>query len=227
MYRILLIILLILPLSLFSQKKVHELGVLGGVSYYMGDINPRKIFHEVEPAFGLVYRLDLNSRYALRFSGLFGSLRGSDASSDSRYQITRNHSFNIRTSEFASMFEFHFFSYKPDSKYEFITPYVAIGLGVVIIPGQENSFPVKPVIPFGIGCKYAFNKRIGIAAEWTYRKTFSDYIDQLPNDEYTQTASFENKQRSFLGSKDWYSFAGISLTYKFAIGSSKCPAYRY
>jgi hypothetical protein len=73
--------------------------------------------------------------------------------------------------------------------------------------------------------KYAINKRLGIAAEWSYRKTFTDYIDQLPADTYTQTASINNKQLSYSSSKDWYSFAGISFTYKFALGSSKCPAY--
>jgi hypothetical protein len=227
MYKnILLVLLLIFQVSTFAQKKDNEVGIFAGVSYYMGDLNPQKIFHEIDPSIGIIYRIDFNSRYALRFSGIFGSLHGSDASSKNAYQIARNQSFRVPISEFASMIEFHFFPYKPESRYEFITPYVAIGLGVLIIPSQQNSIPVKPVIPFGIGCKYAFNKRFGISAEWTYRKTFTDYIDQLPNDVYTQTATFENKQRSFFGSKDWYSFAGISLTYKFALGSSKCPAYR-
>jgi hypothetical protein len=227
MYKsILLVILLIFPLSIFAQKKDHEIGVFAGISYYMGDLNPQKVFHEIDPAVGIVYKIDINPRYALKFSGIFGSLHGSDASSKNGYQIARNFNFNVPISEFVSMIEFNFFPYKPESRYEFITPYVAFGIGVLIIPSPENSIPVKPVLPFGVGCKYAFNKRLGISVEWTYRKTFTDYIDQLPNDVYTQTATFENKQRSFLGSKDWYSFAGISLTYKFALGSSKCPAYR-
>jgi hypothetical protein len=224
---IFIILLLIVPISFFAQKSDHEFGAFAGVSYYMGDLNQTKLFSSIKPTIGIIYKIDINPRYAIRFSGIFGSLSGSDANSKNGYQLTRNYSFHVPISEFATMIEYHFFPYIPESRYNFITPYVSVGIGALIIPSQENKIPVKPVIPFGIGCKYALNKRFGIAVEWTYRKTFTDYIDQLPDDAYNQTVTSANKQRSFLGSKDWYSFAGISLTYKFAIGSSKCPAYRY
>ncbi len=35
-----------------------------------------------------------------------------------------------------------------------------------------------------------------------------------------------NKQLTNNQNKDWYSFAGITLTYKFALGNEKCHAYR-
>jgi len=226
MYKISIIILLsLIPVSLVSQKD-HEFGAFAGVSYYMGDLNPKKIFTSVEPVIGIIYRLDLNPRYAIRCSGIFGGLSASDANSNNGYQQTRNFSFRVPVSEFSAMIEYHFFSYIPESRYSFITPYVCLGIGALVIPSEDNKIPVKPVVPFGIGGKYAFNKRFGIAIEWTYRKTFTDYIDQLPDDIYTQSVNISNKQRSFLGTKDWYSFAGISLTYKFAIVNSKCPAYR-
>jgi len=90
---------------------------------------------------------------------------------------------------------------------------------------SPSNFPVHLVIPFGIGFKYGVNKRIVIAAEWTYRKTFTDFIDQLPPDDYSSSGSSSAKQRSYDNSKDWYSFAGITFTYKFALGSNSCPAY--
>jgi hypothetical protein len=216
----------LLPVSLLAQYQKHELGIFGGVSYYMGDINPTKVFYSVKPAFGLVYKLDLSSRYALRINATYGTLSGSDSKSDNGYQQTRNHSFSSQITEFAAMFEFNFFPYKPENRYEFISPYITLGLGAAIMPVEDNTIPVKPVIPFGIGLKYAINSRLGLSGEWTYRKTFTDYIDQLPDDNYTQTPNPDNKQRSYKASKDWYSFAGISLTYKFALGSIKCPAYR-
>ena len=225
--KILIILFIVIPVDFWAQKKDHEIGAFGGISYYMGDVNPGKIFYSVDPGFGLVYRLDLHSRYALRLSGIFGSLHGSDSNSKDQYQVIRNHSFRVPLTEFAAMIEYHFFDYIPESRYNFVTPYVTVGIGALLLPVEENAFPVKPVIPFGIGGKYAINSRLGVSVEWTYRKTFTDYLDQLPNDAYTQAVSFANKQRSFLGSKDWYSFAGISFTYKFALGGSKCPAYRY
>jgi opacity protein-like surface antigen len=219
--------IILIPVSLQSQNLRHELGFIGGVSYYMGDVNPTKLFYSVGPSFGGIYRFDLNSRYALRFSGTHSKVSGSDSKSKNGYQQTRNHSFSSQITEFAGMLEFNFFSYRPETRYEFISPYVTVGIGAALMPVEEGSFPLKTVFPFGIGLKYAINHRLGITAEWTYRKTLTDYLDQLPDDNYSQIPSIDNKQRSYHSSKDWYSFAGISLTYKFALGSIKCPAYRY
>jgi len=223
--KILILFIIIIPTCLIAQRKVHEIGLFGGVAYYMGDLNQRKLFYDVQPTYSFIYKINLNSRYGFRFNAALASLRGSDSKSDNGYQQQRNHSFSIPLSEFAAMFEFNFLPYKPESQYEYFSPYVMIGLGVMIFPTDGDIIPVQPVVPFGIGMKYAINKRLGVAAEWSYRKTFTDYIDQLPADTYTETASIDNKQRSYMSSKDWYSFAGISFTYKFALGSSKCPAY--
>jgi hypothetical protein len=221
-----LILILIFPVKLNSQNVSNELGLFAGVSYYMGDINPKKLFYAVEPAFGAIYKLNLNERYAIRFSGIFSSLHGSDADFNDGYQLTRGHSFQTTLSEIAVAVEYNFFPYKPESRYEFLSPYVVVGFGISVIPSVNNTIPIKPVIPFGIGVKYAFNKRLGVSLEWAYRKTFTDYLDQLADDEYSGIPSIDNKQRSYTATNDWYSFAGVSLTYKFAFGKTKCPAYR-
>jgi long-subunit fatty acid transport protein len=227
MYKnILVIFILSIQVFSYAQKKDHELGFFAGIAYYMGDVNPEKLFYSVDPAIGFIYKFDINSRYNMRFNATFSGLRGSDSDSKNTYQQVRNHSFNIPLTELSSSIEFNFFPYKPESRFEYLSPYITAGLGLMIIPSPENSIPIHAVIPFGLGFKYAFNKRFGISAEWAYRITFTDYIDQLPDDEYTQIPAPQNKQRSYTSSKDWYSFAGISLTYKFALGSSKCPAYR-
>jgi len=223
--KLILLLILVIPFLANAQRRYHEIGLFGGVAYYMGDINQRKLFYSVEPTVSFIYKINLNSRYGLRFNATLASLSGSDTKSENNYQLQRDHSFSIPLTEFATLFEFNFLPYKPQSQYEYFSPYIVIGLGVMIFPADEVTIPVQPVIPFGIGIKYAINKRLGIAAEWSYRKTFTDYLDQLPADTYTETASLDNKQTSYSSSKDWYSFAGISFTYKFAFGSSKCPAY--
>jgi len=224
--RFILSIFIIIPFSVNAQQRLHEVGLFVGVSYYMGDVNQRKLFYSVEPTFSFIYKINFNSRTALRASASLSALSGSDADSQNGYQLQRNHSFSIPLSEISAMYEFNFLPYKPESRDEYFSPYVTIGLGAMIFPAGDGKIPVQPVIPFGIGVKYAFNSRFGVSAEWTYRKTFTDYLDQLPDDKYTQTPGIENKQRSYSSSKDWYSFAGISFTYKFALGISKCPAYR-
>jgi hypothetical protein len=221
--------IIILAIALMSVKvtaqKLHEIGVFVGAGYYLGEINQSTLFKSPQPAISILYKVDFSERYALRISGTYAKFSGSDAGSTNGYQLDRNHSFNISASEFAALLEFNFLPYKPASRFEYFSPYVALGTGVLLIPAEEGKLPIHPIIPFGVGFKYAFNKRFGIAAEWTFRKTFTDFIDQLPEQEYTEVPVIENKQRTYGNSKDWYSFAGITLTYKFALGSGKCPAY--
>lgn len=223
--KIIILAILLLSYKAIAQNKLHEIGVFAGVSYYLGEVNQSTLFKSPQPAISLLYKYDFNSRYAVRFSGTFARFSGNDANSNNQYQIDRNHSFNISTTEFAGLLEFNFLPYKPSSRFEFFSPYVALGAGVLLMPTEEGGLPINPVIPFGIGFKYAANKKFGIAVEWTFRKTFSDYIDQLPKQEYTQQPIIGNKQRTYANSKDWYSFAGITLTYKFAFGNDECPAY--
>ncbi len=223
--KILILAITLLSINTIAQQKLHEIGVFAGVGYYLGEVNQSQLFKSPQPAISVLYKLDFNSRYALRISGSYAKLKGSDANADNAYQVERNHSFNISISEFAAMLEFNFLPYKPASRFEYFSPYIALGAGVMVMPSEEGQLPLHPVIPFGVGIKYAFNKRFGIAAEWTFRKTFTDYVDQLPKQEYTETPTVENKQRTYANSKDWYSFAGITLTYKFAFGKGKCPAY--
>ncbi len=215
---------LLLSIGVNAQNKFHEIGGFIGAGYYMGELNQSKIMYNPQPAFSIIYKVDFNSRYALRFSGTYAKLSGNDANSNNEYQIQRNHSFDISITEFSTSLEFNFLPYKPASRFEYFSPYISIGLGVLLMPSEKGN--IHPIIPFGFGFKYAINKKLGIAAEWSYRKTFTDYIDQLPQQEYTEIANIDNKQRTYSNSKDWYSFAGITLTYKFAFGSSECPAYR-
>ena len=225
--KILALAITLLSLNTIAQQKLNEIGVFVGAGYYLGEINQSKLFKNPQPAISLLYKFDFNSRYALRFSGTYAKFSGTDATADNGYQIERNHSFDITITEFASMLEFNFLPYKPASKSEYFSPYVALGAGIMLMPSEEGKIPIHPIIPFGVGFKYAVNKRFGIALEWTFRKAFTDYIDQLPKQEYTDRPVVENKQRTYDNSKDWYSFAGITLTYKFAFGKGKCPAYGY
>ncbi len=214
-----------LSVKVAVKSQFHEIGIFVGTGYYLGELNQSTLFKNPQPAISLLYKVDFSERYALRISGTYAKFTGSDAGSENGYQLARNHSFSISASEFAAMLEFNFLPYKPASRFEYFSPYITLGTGILLMPSEEGKLPIHPIIPFGIGFKYAFTKRFGVAAEWTLRKTFTDFIDQLPDQEYTEIPTIENKQRTYDNSKDWYSFAGITLTYKFAFGSGKCPAY--
>ncbi|MBN1251435.1 MAG: hypothetical protein JXR51_14490 [Bacteroidales bacterium] len=222
--KLLLLLLFIFYNSTIFSQKANEIGIFGGVSYYTGDVNQDKLFKSVSPAFSFLYKYEINKRYNIRLNLSFSNLTGSDSNADNLYQQTRNHSFSTAITEFAFLFEFNFFPYKSESQFDYFSPYVVSGIGVFISP-TVTDLPANPVIPIGIGFKYAFTKKLSLSVEWMYRKTFTDKIDQLLPNEYEGTANFQSKQTSYNGSKDWYSFAGISLTYKFAFVNNSCPAY--
>jgi hypothetical protein len=86
---------------------------------------------------------------------------------------------------------------------------------------------------FGIGFKYSPLKKLGITLEWGMRKTLTDYLDDVSTtygyikgkNLYSDPTSNYNKgdQRGNSETNDWYSFAGVSITYKFSLESrNKC-----
>ncbi|MDP1614924.1 MAG: DUF6089 family protein, partial [Methylococcales bacterium] len=96
-------------------------------------------------------------------------------------------------------------------------------------------------IPFGIGAKYSFNKRLCFSAEWGLRKSFTDYLDDVSQtyyldgsqinpanpEEVLSDPTFQHQamqERGNSTTNDWYNFTGISLTYKFRLfNKNKCP----
>ena len=69
-------------------------------------------------------------------------------------------------------------------------------------------------------CKtFCITKRMTLSAEWVFRNTTTDNLDLLlPADSFTKQIT---KRNNF----DWYSIAGITLTYNFASDKKWCPAY--
>lgn len=103
--------------------------------------------------------------------------------------------------------------------------------------------------PFGMGVKFNGGERLIIGLEWSMRKTFTDFLDDVSG-EYTdpiklaaqnggvaaalsdrtiRTASepFQtDRQRGNPKTQDWYSFAGITITYKIKDKAPSCAAYK-
>lgn len=182
----------------------HDVGVLLGASYYIGDLNSAH-FASSQPAFGVFYRFNYN--YRLSFKGAFnyGSIQGDDARSTNPDQIERNLNFKTTIMELSARVEFNFWEYRiGHSKYIF-APYIFVGIGAFKFDPQghignqwvslrdlstegegtplntsQKKYPlVQPVIPFGIGFKLNVSNYIGIGFEWGPRKTFTDYLDDV------------------------------------------------
>ncbi|MBC7695955.1 MAG: hypothetical protein H7141_10980 [Burkholderiales bacterium] len=189
--------------NLFSQTKKrnfrqHEVGIMLGGSYYIGDLNPRKQFNLTQPAGGIFYRFTPNYRYAFRGGVNYGNIMGDDSQSEDEDQLQRNLNFKSRIIEFNAIAEFNFLEYRiSNDKYKFTT-YLFLGLDVFTFKpraqmgnfwidlqplnteGQSKRYRLTQMaIPFGLGLKMNVSKKVGIGLEWGPRKTFTDYLDDV------------------------------------------------
>lgn len=113
-----------------TKAQFSEFGLMGGVSYYMGDLNPETPFKQVMPAGGAFYRYNFNDRFSVRGAFTLGYLKGYDSKSKVASQLERNLHFESFVYDFAITGEFNFFKYAPGDMKHAITPYLTGGIAV-------------------------------------------------------------------------------------------------
>lgn len=278
MVRSLIVIISLISFSFQAKsqvyKKYSELGLYGGVSYYLGDLNPAKQFFMVRPGVGLVYRFNPSRRFTWQFHGIYSSVQAYDSLANNDFQVTRNLSFRSRIIEVAGSLQFNFFDYEIGNLETPATPYIFAGIAVYNFnpkaemnddwvelrplgtEGQGSGLKSAPKpysllgvsIPFGMGFKFHAFGRLGVSIEWGIRKTYTDFLDDVSTTYVDENILFANKglqasefadraitspgisnvnrQRGNPTTNDWYSFAGITLSYKLSTGKSQCAAYK-
>lgn len=213
-----------------------ELGVFIGASYYNGELNRSAQFNSsfTHIAYGIMFRRNLNARYSLRINGFYGKLSGDDASSDDILAQLRNANFTSSLFEASGGIEFNFFPFNPADKQTFFTPYVFVGVGVFKFSSRSRSntslgnfsvenakySTVQGCMPFGIGLKFKTGYRLLIALEWSPRKTWTDYIDDV-----SSVYPTSGLQRGNSKNNDWYTIAGLCLTYRLGEKLTDCAKW--
>jgi len=196
---LLLPLMLISCISLFSQKG-YEIGVLGGVSFYVGDINPGYSIKSPGPSLEILGRYNFNNRTSIRMDLAAGRLLGRDSISENPFQKARNLSFRTDYVDASLDLEFNFFPYIHGSRNQNFTPYVFGGLAFTYYSphaklndrwyalrplgteGQargDEYANIGPALSYGIGFKMDFNYEWSLNAEMSARQMFSDYIDDV------------------------------------------------
>lgn len=186
----------------------------------MGDLNPSTHFESPSPAVGLIYRYNFHPRSAVRFSGTYQGL----SASDPEFNNGVGASFNTQFMDLAAMFEFNFIPYKTGNRKLRYTLYTAGGLGYNILLSGDPSVPEPNsshfTLPFSLGFKFNTGKRLSAGLEWSPRKTFKDSaIDGITN------IGELNSDFHLFGNNDWYTFAGVFITYKIFNYREDCPTY--
>jgi len=218
-----------------------EIGFNAGVFVYQGDLtrSPLGSYRTLKPGVNLYINHLLNRTFSLRTNLVAGALKGDDARySHPEYRRQRNFIFKSPAFELselivADLLKNNFRAYKG------LSPYVFVGVGINFLntkrdwsrfnseyfsgelstleglaADQQHSPPnVIPVLPAGIGIRYALSKKISLSAETTYRFVFTDYLDGF--------SKAANDSR-----KDSYHTHMIGVVYQFQKPSSlKCPAF--
>ena len=95
---------------------LSEIGACVGKMYYLGDLNKHRQFYKPNLSIGLLYRYNINSRIASRFSFLYGKVQADDADSQVEYHVNRNLSFFTDIFELSGGLEFHYLPFQMGNK---------------------------------------------------------------------------------------------------------------
>jgi len=198
-----------------------EAGVFGGVSYYQGEINPRKPFYSPGMSLGAMMKHNFTDHHCVRLHAFYGQLKGNDLDFKNEYQQMRAHSFETSLLDCHLGYEFNFLPHVINRrKTAHATPYIFAAVGYSLIISSDTGIATNhTTVPFGVGYKYRINDSVAIGCEWGMRKTFNDTVDGLlnPGPDGSYATSHNN---------DWYSFAGVYVTFKVFEKKFVCPGIK-
>lgn len=234
-----------------------------GIINYQGDLNPNSFtFNHSNFAAGLVIRKPLNRLLTLRAGIHMGKIEAADRYNRD-YLQPRNLSFyntiqelsagleitvlDISTKKFipyiyggVAVFHMNPWTYDNNHKKTFLQPLSTEGQGLSQYPDRKPYGLVQVSLPFGGGIKYALTNEINIGIEFSQRKSFTDYIDDVSTyfvdkdallqakgpkavelayrgDEVPggqQTYPIHGEQRGTPAEMDWYYLFGTTLEIK-------------
>lgn len=187
-------LLQVAPLS--AQFPSFEVGTFGGVSSYMGDLQQVRFEKdETHPAFGAFIRFYFNKLVGLKLHCYRGVVSGADSNYEGLLAYERNLSFRSDLYELGVQGELSFSTFG-DRELRMAAPYGFLGVSlfhfnpkthyqgrwVALQPlqteGQHYSL-VQWAIPMGVGFNLNIGKRCNVGFELGFRKTFTDYLDDV------------------------------------------------
>ncbi len=272
------LLLALIPLLAHSQtlRKDVEIGAMLGAMNYIGDLNSQSAAGKMNIAGSALLRYDFHSRWAVQFGFAYGNIEGGNPDAIEK----RNLSFRSHIIEGSLTVQFNFVPYQTGAYAKRFTPYMFAGIGVFGFNPKTlyngNWYELQPLctegqglsqypdrkpysliqlsVPFGLGFKCRIGRYFTIGAEYGFRKTWTDYLDDVSTtyvDGELLTANTEamaailadrsgeidldhayapGTQRGDDSLNDWYAFFGLSLTVKLNVFDAfrkhqRCDAY--
>jgi hypothetical protein len=194
----LLIALCCLPVIASAQNFYASVRL--GMANYQGDLKAKSIsFSQSKLLVSLGARYDFSEHVAARTYFSLTSLQADDKNGTASMQ-SRNLNFKTKIFEWEAGAQYSLFSFND----KWWTPYVYAGIGLFkykpfaidtngakvylqplstegqgFLPGVKNYKLMQFCIPIGIGAEYSLNEDMRLGVEFGYRKTFTDYLDDV------------------------------------------------
>ncbi|MDX2282601.1 MAG: DUF6089 family protein [Bacteroidia bacterium] len=252
-------------------------GISTGPTNYLGDLDDDLTFKFTKGGFGadISYRMNPYMTWRLNFN--YGWARAADSVSSNEARNRRNLHFRTPIMEISNQIVLDFipsdrsFAYRPA-----YTPYMFGGIGIFSFNpqaqlngqwydlqpmGTEGQFLPNPTgnnpapykltqicFPMGVGARFALSRHIDLEIETGFRKTFTDYLDdvsglypdldalraqnpvaailsdRIDRSQFPQGAAVVNGIRGDRTQSDWYIYTCARLTY--IIDWVRCPTFR-
>lgn len=246
------------------ENKGTWLGLFIGKMNYQGDLNPSSFkFSHSKPTAALAVRQSFNRWLSVKGGFAIGSIEAADKYNRDYLKI-RNLSFyttikevslsletsllDLSTTRFTpyiygsvSLFHFNPWAYDNSGTKTFLQPLSTEGQGLSQYPKQKPYRLTQLNVGFGVGARYAINENMNFGVEFSQRKTFTDYLDDVSSmyvdqnallqargaksvemafrgDELPGGTAYPNhgEQRGTPSEMDWYYFFGVNIEMKFS-----------
>ena len=208
-----------------NAQNTSEIGVGLGATNYRGELSPGYQFQNNRPALTAFYRRDVSVPITLRGGITAGFLRADDGNVEGLNggvpPVQNYRQANTKGSllEASAVVEYNFLDYHYRTDKIHFTPYLFAGLAafyantttVTNNSALQNSFNrdggmLGFAIPAGVGFKYALSQHWNLGLEVGVRKTFTDKLDHLSDQDPLLVNPHD---------QDWYYYNGLSLSYTF------------
>lgn len=185
-----------------------EMGFSIGGMNYLGDLNDQSMFGTVSLAGGLMARCNLDSRWAISIGGNYGHVSGGNPDVDALRNLSfRSYiaegfiraEFNFLpyglgsgTLKRSTPYLFcgiGFFKFNPQAQYinasdgtsEWydLQPLGTEGQGSSAYPDRAKYQLIDVCMPFGLGYRWRISPGLHLTAEYGWRKTWTDYLDDV------------------------------------------------
>lgn len=184
-----------------------ELGLTGGGMNYLGDLNNQSLFGQVNLAGGLMARYNLDTRWALSAGVAYGHISGGNPDAVPLRNLSFRSP--IGEALIRAEFNFFPYGLKPGTQHRFtpflfcgigmlrfnpqaqyldtaghavwadLQPLATEGQGTQAYPDRNKYSLTEVVMPFGIGVRWQLSSAWHLAAEYGFRKTWTDYLDDV------------------------------------------------